>query len=215
MIICHAWVINAMEIFIKSSLQVKIESRHFAIMGLEQRGCLIYCPFRRIFFGQVLISLIQAAAPTVVTHIVTFEPDRANGVHKGGGDLTQIVAHGDNATPPLVAHRDYTFTGWFTAPNGEGTQWNTNSTVTDDITLYAGWVARSVPFQVGDVNYDTRITSADATIIARYLVGYFDHYTVQWLPLPICLIAANISGSGTVTTADITLLARRLVGHTT
>ncbi|MCL2225490.1 MAG: glycoside hydrolase family 9 protein [Defluviitaleaceae bacterium] len=151
-------------------------------------------------------------APFTTHHTVTF--DFAGGENRGGGESVQTVDPDSNATPPIAARRNYTFTGWFTQPNGAGTRWTAESVVTSDMTLYAAWQACSVPFQVGDVNRDGRVTSADATVMARYLAGQFDYAVASWLPIPICLIAADIGNSNQgVAIEDITLLARWLVGH--
>ncbi|MCL2223333.1 MAG: dockerin type I repeat-containing protein [Defluviitaleaceae bacterium] len=60
------------------------------------------------------------------------------------------------------------------------------------------------PRQAGDASGDGRVTSADATIIARYLVGQ---------GVTIDRRSADINGDGYVTVADLTLLARWLAGH--
>jgi len=152
---------------------------------------------------------VNVDAPLV--HTVTFEI--ANGIHMGGGELSQAVKHGENAAPPIVAHRDNAFIGWYTAPNGEGTRWGVGSSVTGNITLYAAWTPQLVPFRVGDVNRNGQITSANATAIAKYIAGHYNFYVELWLPLPICLVAADLNGNNTVDIDDVVLLARWLVGH--
>lgn len=56
---------------------------------------------------------------------------------------------------------------------------------------------------VGDLDGDGRITSADATALARYLVGY---------AVAIDLRAADINGDRHVDIRDLTLLSRWLIG---
>jgi hypothetical protein len=56
---------------------------------------------------------------------------------------------------------------------------------------------------VGDIDGDRRVTSADATMIARYLVGQTNS---------ICRHSADINADGKVDIADLILLARWLVG---
>ncbi|MCL2225230.1 MAG: dockerin type I domain-containing protein [Defluviitaleaceae bacterium] len=65
------------------------------------------------------------------------------------------------------------------------------------------------PFAIGDANDDGRVTSADATRIARWLTtapAYRES-------ISICLRAADVNGDNEITTADLILLARWLVGH--
>jgi len=61
---------------------------------------------------------------------------------------------------------------------------------------------------LGDVDGDGRITSADATLLARYLAGHFDHMDEP----PLCLTAADINGDGDIGTAVLVKLVRMLVG---
>ncbi|MCL2577000.1 MAG: S8 family serine peptidase [Defluviitaleaceae bacterium] len=60
------------------------------------------------------------------------------------------------------------------------------------------------PFILGDANGDGRVTSADATTIAKHLAGH---------DVDICLLAADINGDGEVDIEDLILLARMLVGR--
>jgi len=57
----------------------------------------------------------------------------------------------------------------------------------------------------GDINGDGRVTSADATFLARYIVGQ-DVYL-------LCRYAADLNGDGNVCIADLILLSRWLAGH--
>jgi len=74
----------------------------------------------------------------------------------------------------------------------------------DLLKRYANWIRRPTNLQTGSVFRlgengqigDGRVTSADATMIARYLAGHFDHFDV----LPICRIAADINDDGVVDT---------------
>ena len=66
---------------------------------------------------------------------------------------------------------------------------------------------------IGDTNGDGRITSADATKLARYLAGQFEHdpyhitHTDEWRS------TADINCDGEVTLDDLVRLAQALVGH--
>ena len=105
---------------------------------------------------------------------------------------------------------NYRISGWFTAPNGGGVQWFAHTQVTAATTLYARWVRRPDDFQVGAVTGNGRVTSADATLLARWLVlRGDDNQTVA----DFCQLAADINGDGEVTPDDLILLAQWLVGH--
>ena len=72
------------------------------------------------------------------THTVTFNLNGGT----GNFSTTQTVANGGLVTrPPHPRRTGYAFGGWWTEETG-GTEFNFNNTaVTDDITLYAYWVA--------------------------------------------------------------------------
>ncbi|MCL2224369.1 MAG: CotH kinase family protein [Defluviitaleaceae bacterium] len=57
---------------------------------------------------------------------------------------------------------------------------------------------------LGDINGDGRITSADATWLARYITGQ---------PVQICMYAADFFGDGVLTPSHVVMLARALAGH--
>jgi len=76
------------------------------------------------------------------------------------------------------------------------------------VNLTAGWASAPPDFILGDVNGDGLVTSADATALARYLMGSNDGN--------FCRFAADITGTGSetpVTPEDLVLIARWLVGH--
>jgi hypothetical protein len=142
--------------------------------------------------------------------------------------IEHSVAYGQTATVGAFVRASrpgYRLAGWYTRENvycedGENivdfiyhTRWAPHTSVTENTTLYAKWVSlETLPnFHVGAVrpDGDGRITSADATVIARFIVGHFDHLE----ELPICLLAADINGDGYVDINDLILLARWLVGH--
>jgi uncharacterized repeat protein (TIGR02543 family) len=101
-----------------------------------------------------------------------------------------------------MSNPGYRFTGWYDCENN---RWRDYDEATSDVTLTARWVQSPANFHIGDTNGDRRVTSEDATRIARHLVGH-DVYN-------FCLLAADINGDGRVTIADITLLLRWLIGH--
>ncbi|HPA21230.1 MAG TPA: S8 family serine peptidase, partial [Verrucomicrobiae bacterium] len=79
---------------------------------------------------------------TANTYVVSFDAD-------GGTDPdppTVTVTHGATyGALPASARPGYTFGGWWTSPNGEGTQVipTTQVTITSDQSLYAKWTASS------------------------------------------------------------------------
>jgi uncharacterized repeat protein (TIGR02543 family) len=99
---------------------------------------------------------------------------------------------------------NYRFMGWYADLSDETTRWNDMEEVTESITLYARWAPAPADFQLGVTGDNGRVTSADATQIARYLLDN------GW---EICRLAADINGDGLITIEDVTLLSRWLVGH--
>ncbi|MCL2224120.1 MAG: DUF6273 domain-containing protein [Defluviitaleaceae bacterium] len=81
------------------------------------------------------------------------------------------------------------------------------------ITLLSGAAVYATPIR-GDADGDGRLTSMDATVIARYLAGHFDHdpnhftQTEQWRWI------ADAGCDGYVSTASLTRLGQLLVGQT-
>lgn len=120
------------------------------------------------------------------------------------GTLPQMPT---GAVPNGISKEGYRFTGWFAYVNGDFIRIRSDFIITRSITLIATWQVIPDPanFRVGSTNDNRRITSADATRIARWLVG---SYVADF-----CILAADIDGDGEVTIVDVTLLARWLVGH--
>ena len=80
-------------------------------------------------------------------------------------------------------------------------------TTADNEELYFRIVPGEVrvqPTRMGDMDGNGRVTSADATLLARYLVGHY---------VTIDTRAADVNCDGVVTTDDIIRLARALAGH--
>jgi uncharacterized repeat protein (TIGR02543 family) len=143
-------------------------------------------------------------------HIITY--DANGGIFVNPASAISIIPHGDSigeilrSTPLTFSKTDYRFMGWFADLADADTQWHDNNDVTADITLYAKWAEIPNPetFQVGSVSGNGRVTSGDATSIARFILGQ---------STDICILAADINGDGVVNIADIILLARWLMGH--
>jgi|GEM_PF-1841295 len=115
-----------------------------------------------------------------------------------------------------LGHR---FGGWQNAATNEFVR--DNHIVTADMTLNAVWVSqatiaatptpRTSPFSLGDANDDGRVTSADATRIARWITTPESQRAAlfpDFHPL-----VADIDGDGMVCSLDVVLLARWLAGH--
>jgi len=173
--------------------------------------------------GAIPVTSNRAAVTVLSENAVTVTFDPSGGIFANPNEATRHREQGETlGNLPVAISRYYNgyryrISGWFTAPNGNGEQWFSGNAVTANITLYANWVRRPLNFQTGSVFRigensqigDGRVTSADATMIARYIVGQFDNTDV----LPICRIAADINGDGIVDVSDITLLSRWLAGH--
>ena len=110
--------------------------------------------------------------------------------------------------PIAVSRYGYRISGWRTNPDDPNAHWNASRPIIRNITLYANWVRRPDNFHVGDITVDGRITSADATLIARYLAGNFN----QSGNTQMCRVAADINGDGIIDSRDLILLARWLMG---
>ncbi|MCL2225537.1 MAG: dockerin type I repeat-containing protein [Defluviitaleaceae bacterium] len=80
-------------------------------------------------------------------------------------------------------------------------------TTVDNEELYFRIVQGEVrvqPTRMGDMDGNGRVTSADATLLARHLVGHY---------VTIDRRAADVNCDGVVNTYDLIRLARALVGH--
>ena len=155
----------------------------------------------------------QATTPGIV---VTFDP--TSGTFRNPADATlntnSGVSVGQLPRMYRINNPGQRFMGWF---NGD-TRVLDNVTFTADVTLTARWrptaelnAIRNHAFRIADVNDDSRVTSADATRIARLILQYGTHYlTADSAPQ---FFAADIDGDGRITPADITMLAQWLVGH--
>lgn len=111
------------------------------------------------FASDVLPTDVSPAAdigPVVRLHTLAFDS-------RGGSAVTsEQVQEGSAATTPTPPTRPgYTFAGWFTQPTG-GTQWNFDSPIQADATLYAHWTAASYT-----VTFDSQQGSAvDSATVA-------------------------------------------------
>jgi len=67
-------------------------------------------------------------------------------------------------------------------------------------------------FILGDVTGTGKVTSADATALARWLVAPPEVQQQMIDDETFCKLAADINGDGVVDVADLTMLVRKLVG---
>jgi len=83
-------------------------------------------------------KLISVAVPPGITHIVSF--DSQGGSHPDPDSIAVIEGQA-YGTLPTATREGYTFDGWWTAPNGQGSKIAETSTITisGDHTLYAAW----------------------------------------------------------------------------
>jgi|GEM_PF-1080680 len=164
--------------------------------------------------------------------IITF--DASPGSFRNPDDATLPVRPGTTLevsdlpmAPAMYAPPNHRFMGWEDADGNRIGDFisvgeRRELTVTADTTLTAIWAEipsyptrpNGICFAVGDVNFSGTVTSADATMLARYLSGQFDHYDrTDHANFPICLFAADVNGDGFVDIDDLILLAQWLVGH--
>jgi uncharacterized repeat protein (TIGR02543 family) len=71
----------------------------------------------------------------VIQYTVTFD---TQGGHANQSNIV-VAAGGYIAYLPAVTKSGFTFVGWFTEINGEGSQFTASTTVNDNITVYAKW----------------------------------------------------------------------------
>jgi uncharacterized repeat protein (TIGR02543 family) len=97
----------------------------------------------------VIIVLIKASSKNITaspTEITIAPPQEVTVLFDAGeGDVSSIsVMEGKNigSLPPDPIKKRYTFLGWFTEPYGMGYQIDTNTIVSNDMTVYADWTRR-------------------------------------------------------------------------
>jgi uncharacterized repeat protein (TIGR02543 family) len=92
----------------------------------------------------VTASITVYAKWTIDQYTVTFDAD-------GGSPATQTktVASGGSVgasnMPNHPTKGEYTFGGWYTSQNGDGTEFTATTTVTGTITVYAKWIVTVMP----------------------------------------------------------------------
>ncbi len=84
----------------------------------------------------------EASQPEPETHIVTFKYQ--DGVTE---DMTIEVVDGETMREPVEPTREgYKFNGWFLTPEAAGSAFDfENTPITENITLYADWIATDTP----------------------------------------------------------------------
>jgi uncharacterized repeat protein (TIGR02543 family) len=98
---------------------------------------------------------------TIIQYMVTFNAD-------GGTPAMQTktvdsgASVGSSDMPFDPAKSGYIFDGWYTATNGEGTQFTGSTVITGDITVYAKWTITLVP---SDLFLDQALTWLGANAI--------------------------------------------------
>ena len=106
---------------------------------------------------------------------------------------------------PQIYRERHRFTGWVEYVDGEFVRRSHNFIVTANTVLYATWEETPENFRVGSTTGNGRVTTADASRIARWLTGQ----NVE----DFCKLAADINGDGEITVQDLTLLVSWLAGH--
>jgi uncharacterized repeat protein (TIGR02543 family) len=140
--------------------------------------------------------------------VVTFDAD-------GGTPATSTVLYPAGATvvlPPNPTKADYIFRGWYTAQNGNGTEFTASTPVTADITVYAKWTYPQVTFDADGGTFANGETTSTASCPAGARVTLpsdptrASYYFGGWYP------EQNGGGAqftaSTLVTEDITVYAR-------
>ncbi|GHU15133.1 hypothetical protein FACS1894163_00820 [Spirochaetia bacterium] len=112
-----------------------------------------------------LVTVIVGTAPPPVIYMVTFD--------KNNGDIGGTEANPQrmpveqdgviNPLPAAPARPGYTFTGWNRAANGSGTVFNSLTSVTVNITVYAQWRANAYTVTFDKNGGDTDASPASNT----------------------------------------------------
>ena len=170
--------------------------------GFTFQGWQPTVSYREVTANINIHALWEPTTPTPGALRVIF--DLVGGTHDGEQDLIQMVESGGNATPPTGLSRDgYFFLGW--SPSGG------YRNVTAERTITARWTVRAT---LGDIDGDGRVTSADASAFARFLVSYSEAEIAQMVANgEKDMEVWDIDGDGAITPADLTLLVQWLVGH--
>jgi uncharacterized repeat protein (TIGR02543 family) len=71
------------------------------------------------------------------------------------------------ALPAVPSRTGYTFGGWNTALNGGGIEFNANMTLTEDITVYAQWIARGYTLSFNINGGDSRVPNAQTVFFGQ------------------------------------------------
>ncbi len=109
----------------------------------------------------------------------------------------------DKATEPTAPTAEgYNFTGWYTDAACTN-QWDFNTVVPGDMTLYAGWepVVVSKP---GDANEDSKVDVNDVTTVINHILNKN--------PNPFNYNNANVNGDDKVDVLDVTLIINIILG---
>jgi uncharacterized repeat protein (TIGR02543 family) len=99
---------------------------------------------------------------TISQHTVTFDAD-------GGSPSTQTrgmnsgASLGSSDMPSDPTREGYTFGGWYTEQNGNGSQFTYSSTVNDNMTVYAKWTTATLPSNLSLADALTWISNDAAT----------------------------------------------------
>ncbi len=155
--------------------------------------------------GQVKITGIERPT-TINIHTRLKQQTVCFDANGGEGSMeTQTFEYG--VAQPISAHnfiRDsHIFTGWNTSPDGSGTAYTANQTLTfspsvdgETVTLYAMWQ----PYLKGDVNLDKSVTAFDALQVLQQANGQ----TV--LTTQTQSAAADVSADNEITAYDALLI---------
>ena len=146
-----------------------------------------------------------------VSYLIRFDGNGAD-----SGSVTSRTAYYDESISLPeggFVRRGYHFTGWNTAADGKGTDYEPGETVVnlnngEPLTLYAKWEKGSRFPESGDTNGDGMVNGADVSLLARYVKAKGQGVTLS-------PSSGDTNGDGLHNGADIILLARYLLakGH--
>ena len=100
---------------------------------------------------------------TSVSWAISVRPIVPGSSYGGSGTAHMQVPVGATVSVlPLAKRTNYDFKGWYTEPDGQGTQVTADTVITGDVTFYGYWETSRKHVDLSDIsyNYDVRFTNA-------------------------------------------------------
>jgi uncharacterized repeat protein (TIGR02543 family) len=114
-------------------------------------------------------KLVKKAAADITAKMFTVVYDRNGADRYTGPSFVQITQPITTvgALPEIPTRSGYTFNGWNTVSSGGGYSFNANTTITDSVTVYAQWIAKSYTLSFNANGGDSRIPNAQSILFGQ------------------------------------------------